>query len=141
MTEHSKEATEAYPDGQGVLSEAAVDLQRTAFDRGRASVLPVGAPKGAHIECDCVPNLGPSHCHACGEIAGHPVPWSETIHAPVGAPDTTEDERGDLSNFLFSIFNMGTLPNALREADAILGFLAARRSLSPVVPSGDVAER
>lgn len=30
-----------------------------------------------HIECDCVPDLGPSHCHLCGERAGHPVPWSE----------------------------------------------------------------
>jgi len=30
-----------------------------------------------HWECDCVPNLGPSHCHGCGEVAGHPVPWIE----------------------------------------------------------------
>ena len=29
----------------------------------------------AHIECDCVPDLGPSHCHLCGERVGHPVQW------------------------------------------------------------------
>lgn len=30
-----------------------------------------------HGECDCVPELGPSHCHLCGEAEGHPVPWDE----------------------------------------------------------------
>ena len=31
----------------------------------------------AHWECDCVPELGPSHCHACSDKVGYPVPWSE----------------------------------------------------------------
>lgn len=34
------------------------------------------------------------------------------------------DARGALSNFLFTIYEHGTNPNALREADSILEFLA-----------------
>ena len=40
---------------------------------------------------------------------------------------TTDDEREALSNFLFSVYEHGSQPNALREADAILSFLASRR--------------
>ena len=48
-----------------------------------------------HVECDCVPNLGPTHCHLCGTTAGHPVTWEEAhgadgieqalSYAPTGA--------------------------------------------------------
>jgi hypothetical protein len=37
----------------------------------------------AHIECDCIPDIGPSHCHLCGRKAGHPVAWSEA-HPTLG---------------------------------------------------------
>jgi hypothetical protein len=30
-----------------------------------------------HIWCDCVPQLGPPHCHLCSEIAGREMPWTE----------------------------------------------------------------
>lgn len=30
-----------------------------------------------HFECDCVPDIGPSHCHGCSEFAGREVEWSE----------------------------------------------------------------
>lgn len=34
-----------------------------------------------HVRCDCVPGLGPAHCHLCGDRAGHVVPWDEcTCH-------------------------------------------------------------
>ena len=39
----------------------------------------------------------------------------------------TDDEREALSNFLFSVYEHGSQPNALREADAILSFLASIR--------------
>lgn len=39
----------------------------------------------------------------------------------------TDDEREALGNFLFSVYEHGSQPNALREADAILSFLASRR--------------
>lgn len=29
-----------------------------------------------HRRCDCVPTLGPAHCHPCGTAAGAEVPWS-----------------------------------------------------------------
>lgn len=28
-----------------------------------------------HAKCDCVPNLGPAHCHLCSNQQGSPVPW------------------------------------------------------------------
>ena len=40
---------------------------------------------------------------------------------------TTDEEREALSNFLFSVYEHGSQPNALREADAILSFLASIR--------------
>ena len=36
----------------------------------------------AHWECDCVPDLGPTHCHACSDAAGHPVEWADSTHGP-----------------------------------------------------------
>ena len=39
----------------------------------------------------------------------------------------TDEEREALSNFLFTVYEHGSQPNALREADAILGFLASHR--------------
>ena len=35
------------------------------------------APETKHFRCDCVPNLGPAHCHACGDAKGTEVPWEE----------------------------------------------------------------
>lgn len=31
----------------------------------------------AHWRCDCVPDLGPAHCHRCSRIAGQAVAWDE----------------------------------------------------------------
>ena len=28
-----------------------------------------------HFKCDCVPNLGPPHCHGCSDHLGFPVEW------------------------------------------------------------------
>lgn len=28
-----------------------------------------------HVRCDCVPTLGPPHCHLCREADGAPTPW------------------------------------------------------------------
>ena len=36
--------------------------------------------KYEHIECDCVPDLGPSHCHLCSERLGKPISWDDTTH-------------------------------------------------------------
>lgn len=34
-----------------------------------------------HFRCDCVPDLGPAHCHRCSGLAGAPVEWE---NAPCG---------------------------------------------------------
>jgi len=43
--------------------------------------------KPNHWECDCVPNLGPSHCHGCDNEQGRPVPWDEAQLFHAGAKD------------------------------------------------------
>lgn len=48
-----------------------------------------------------------------------------TVFEKAQAP--ADDEREALSNFLFSVYEHGSQPNALREADAILSFLASHR--------------
>ena len=30
-----------------------------------------------HAKCDCVPDLGPAHCHLCSDEKGSSVPWPE----------------------------------------------------------------
>lgn len=35
----------------------------------------VGGSDNKHFECNCVPDLGPTHCHGCGDSAGHAVEW------------------------------------------------------------------
>jgi len=52
-------------------------------------------------------------------------------------PTPTDDEREALSEFLFTIYEHGSQPNALREAEAILAFLRTRRS--EVVPEPSAA--
>lgn len=32
-----------------------------------------------HTECDCVPHLGPSHCHTCHDALNRIVPWVEAV--------------------------------------------------------------
>jgi hypothetical protein len=65
-----------------------------------------------------------------GRDAGESLyPVSERLAARIVAEVRAaqrEADRGELSNFLFTIFDMGTQPNALAEADAILEFLAIR---------------
>lgn len=58
--------TRLYPD---VYAWKVTDAVRAAL-----------VPDGVHFECDCVPHLGSSHCHACGDAAGQVTPWSETPH-------------------------------------------------------------
>lgn len=35
-----------------------------------------------HIRCDCVPSIGPAHCHACSRREGREVPWAEAHPEP-----------------------------------------------------------
>ena len=60
----------------------------------------------------------PEHHRTCPKRA-------QAVFEKAQAP--TNDEREALSNFLFSVYEHGSQPNALREADAILSFLASIR--------------
>lgn len=79
----------------------------------------------AHIECDCVPNLGPSRCHLCSERAGHPIEWTEAH--PVAAEADREavisalrDTRCIATPRLERGFAKPVPEEAERMADAIL---------------------
>lgn len=47
-----------------------------------------------HVECDCVPDLGPSHCHPCSEQAGREMPWTEAHPTAESAGVETVTEWG-----------------------------------------------
>ena len=61
-------------------------LELTPNDVDRLRVI-LEAPKAGqpdvHWPCDCVPDLGDVHCHACSTAAGRTVRWADAIH---GAP-------------------------------------------------------
>lgn len=40
-----------------------------------------------HAKCNCVPNLGPAHCHKCGELQGTPVPWTHCTAVRAVVPE------------------------------------------------------
>lgn len=33
--------------------------------------------KTTHMRCDCVPTLGPAHCHFCSDLIGIPTEWED----------------------------------------------------------------
>lgn len=43
------------------------------------AVVTVDAREHLHAKCDCVPDLGPAHCHLCSNEKGEPVPWPECV--------------------------------------------------------------
>ena len=58
-------------------------------------LLSEGAPTDAreylHAKCDCVPDLGPAHCHLCS-ADGSPVEWANcvAVQQVTDAPETVE---------------------------------------------------
>ena len=72
------------------------------------------------------------YCHPddgvdCYTLASHELTSSANQAFIEKAQAPTDEEREALSNFLFSVYEHGSQPNALREADAILSFLASIR--------------
>lgn len=68
----------------GCYESAAKVINEAVADALAAVPAPTDPRDVAHIECDCVPNLGPSHCHLCGDRAGHPIPWTEAHPTEAG---------------------------------------------------------
>jgi hypothetical protein len=50
-----------------------------------------------HIECDCVPDLGPSHCHLCGKKFGRPIAWSEATLLDGHQPGRVKNQAENLN--------------------------------------------
>ena len=83
------------------LHDARVEAARVAYEytnafgperetRMRAAlaaadaVVTVDAREHLHAKCDCVPDLGPAHCHLCSNERGAPVPWPECSAVATG---------------------------------------------------------
>lgn len=50
----------------------------------------------AHVRCDCVPDLGPAHCHRCSQASGKNTPWDDADCAVfVDALDDLVDVHAD----------------------------------------------
>lgn len=73
--------------------EAAEEIMRMIPSLTRAAV-PDAAPDAReylHAKCDCVPDLGPAHCHLCS-ADGSPVEWANcvAVQQVTDAPETVE---------------------------------------------------
>ena len=77
---HSAEAEEREAWAAFVAGHASRDAEVAELRAERDGLLQLR--EVAHWECDCVPDLGPTHCHACGDAAGHPVEWADSTHGP-----------------------------------------------------------
>lgn len=43
-----------------------------------------------HVKCDCVPHLGPPHCHLCSQVDGKEKTWAQAH------PDADDMETGGI---------------------------------------------
>ena len=77
---HSAEAEEREAWAAFVAGHASRDAEVAELRAERDGLLRLR--EVAHWECDCVPDLGPTHCHACSDAAGHPVEWADSTHGP-----------------------------------------------------------
>ena len=87
-----------------------------------AGWMPLGEPDPrdvAHIECDCVPDLGPSHCHLCSERRGSPTPWTTAHPAPATLP-SEEDLARALAELNEDTDWEGGVESYLPDARAVL---------------------
>lgn len=95
---------------------------------GRLANEPTDARDYLHAKCDCVPDLGPAHCHFCGNVKGSPVPWTECD--AVAAPDAATEELAKIKPLFENLSR--EYPNecnkrvkAEAERDAALAAIAA----------------
>lgn len=72
------------------------------------------APSGVHFRCDCVPELGPEHCHVCGDDKGRPVAWSEAH--PMPKPLATHTVPAENSGCDLHAALRRSVEHALRQA-------------------------
>lgn len=94
-----------------------------------------------HSMCDCVPDLGPAHCHLCGNVKGEPVPWAECSAVRAAAPEPewewaiSDQEHKFSPNRWLPLSGRGE--ETVRElAEALGRRVARRRKASPWDPVG-----
>lgn len=73
------------------FAQAGIDRAQGFADGLRGAVVP-DAREHLHAKCDCVPDLGPAHCHLCGNKKGEPVPWPECLAVRAAVPAEAEWE-------------------------------------------------
>jgi hypothetical protein len=104
-----------------------------------------------HFSCDCVPDLGPAHCHRCSEIVGAPVeseiaPCKDLVESL--AYSTLLSTHADASllaadasllaiseAFDAQYFTMMVVPVGFADADAPVVVNAAPKPTAPPVPA------
>lgn len=92
------------------------------FSRATVPDAATDAREHLHAKCDCVPDLGPAHCHLCSNVKGSTVPWGEceavvaerdaavaaiervrAIHAPGKIIDVWGKSRSQADDFLVCV--------------------------------------
>ena len=89
---------EAYPDRPNFWAkDRPTYAEHAALAIAAAdAVVTVDAREHLHAKCDCVPDLGPAHCHLCSNERGAPVPWPEcSAVAPVVTVDGLQERIED----------------------------------------------
>ena len=85
----------------------------------------------AHMECDCVPDLGQSHCHKCGdEAGGRIIAWKDTYHGE------RVQRTGDVAELIAEQLPEGTRMHAYYYGFDRTGLAAIDLILSAVATAG-----
>lgn len=68
----------------------------------------------AHIACDCVPDLGPEHCHLCSNRNGKETPWSECSARKVAEAEPSEAQCVEIANRIQRSLGVAIYPSTVR---------------------------
>ena len=87
-----KRMSDGYPSVVFVTDETIADaILAAGFSRAAVPDAATAAREHLHAKCDCVPDLGPAHCHLCS-ADGSPVEWANcvAVQQVTDAPETVE---------------------------------------------------
>lgn len=84
--------TISVPGGYGVLhGDDAANIVDAIIGQAAVPDAATDVREYLHAKCDCVPDLGPAHCHLCS-ADGSPVEWANcvAVQQVTDAPETVE---------------------------------------------------
>lgn len=84
--------SDGYPSVVFVTDETIADaILAAGFSRATVPDAATDVREYLHAKCDCVPDLGPAHCHLCS-ADGSPVEWANcvAVQQVTDAPETVE---------------------------------------------------